>query len=62
MKMFFNNEPTCPKCGCYDIEGDFVEIGSDNDGQYAWQKIQCCECGYKYVDVYYYHHSEEYEE
>jgi len=62
MKVMFHDSPTCPKCHGDNVEGDFIEIGMDGEGQVAWQTVRCNDCGFKYVDVYRYHHSEAYEE
>jgi len=62
MKIIFYDKPTCPKCGSDSVEGGFVEIGMDDEGQIAWQTVTCNDCGFKHVDVYRYHHSESYEE
>ncbi len=62
MEIIFHDKPTCPKCGSGAVEGGFVEIGEDKEGQIAWQTVTCNDCWFTYVDVYRYHHSESYEE
>lgn len=62
MKVMFHDKPTCPKCRSYNLDGSFVEIDMDGEGQVAWQRVTCDDCGFEYVDVYRYHHSETYEE
>lgn len=57
MKVYTKQE--CPKCGektC--VEGGHVEI----DGDRAWQRITCMECGCVYVEVYKYEQTEIWDE
>lgn len=38
----------CPICSSEDINGDRVEI----DGNGAWQKVSCVDCGAVWEDLY----------
>lgn len=38
----------CPSCSSGDIVGGSVDI----EGEYARQRVYCCECGESWADIY----------
>ena len=44
-----SSKQQCPRCGeSRNVEAHFVEA----DGQTAWHRTTCLECGCEYVEVY----------
>lgn len=52
---YLKNYGHCPFCRSDEIEGGFVEI----DGNTAWQKVTCMECGRQWNDLYHLNDVEE---
>lgn len=53
MSTFVDHSDACPKC-----EGRNLKlIDSDSWGEVYWEKYRCADCGYEFVDVFWYHHS-----
>lgn len=46
------NWDQCPAGSGHSIEGGPIEI----DGRYAWQQVECADCGMAYTEVYEAHH------
>lgn len=61
--IIFRTNGECPRCGeTDDLDGGFVEIGRDEKGPIAWQRVRCCACGRSFTDIYRLEHTEVYEE
>ena len=56
MRIFADYTDACPKCGCRELSRtdygmDFADIPD------YWETYRCVWCGYRFSDVYRYHHS-----